>query len=500
MNETADIFVIGGGVNGVGIARDAAGRGLKTILVDQADLAGATSSASSKLIHGGLRYLENYEFRLVRESLMERETLWKIAPHLITPMRFILPHQKGMRPAFILRLGLFLYDHIGGRKLLPATKRLALGNVPEGTPLQDGLKVGFEYSDCWVDDARLVIANALGAQEKGVQILTRHTFTGAERRDGMWRISVKNSEGRIHTCAAKVLVNASGPWVDQSLQKCGQFGSNQSTVRLVKGSHIIVPKLYGHDRAYTFQHPDGRVIFAIPYEKNFTLIGTTDTPFSNDPREAKADEAEIEYLCALASQYFAQPVQPEDVVWSYSGVRPLYDDGAESASKATRDYVLDLQDQDGACPLLNIYGGKVTTYRCLAEEALEKLEPYIEMKTGAWTKDAPLPGGDLPTAKDPKASLDAFIQTVSREYQWLDAAVAERLAASYGTRVHQLLDGVKSSADMGQYFGAGLFAREIDFLVQYEWAVTAEDVLWRRSKLGLHMTADQRAAVSDYLL
>lgn len=499
MLSKVDLFVVGGGVNGAGVARDAAGRGLSVMLVEQGDLAGATSSSSSKLIHGGLRYLENYEFRLVRESLLERERLWKVAPHLITPLRFVLPHHKGLRPAFILRLGLFLYDHIGGRKLLPATKRLSLRKHAAGGPLSDALTTGFEYSDCWVDDARLVVANALGARELGAEILTHHTFVGAKRSRGVWEVSVKTDTGAIETVEAKILVNAGGPWVDKTLNSCNVGHQNKGSVRLVKGSHIVVPKLYDHDCAYTFQHTDGRVIFSIPYEGDYTLIGTTDTPFEGDPYSAAADEQEVEYLCAATSEYFNTSVLPEKVVWHYSGVRPLYDDGAESASKATRDYVLELDASDGAAPLLSIYGGKVTTYRRLAEEVLEKLEPYTTYERGPWTDEAPLPGGDLPGRDRPEQALTSFIDATKEEYPWLPEAVAKRYASAYGTRVRDVINGAVSLVDMGKDFGAGLYEREVDYLISVEWARTAEDILWRRTKRGLHMTDAERSAFASWM-
>lgn len=499
MNKILDIFIVGGGVNGVGIARDAAGRGLKVALVEQTDLAGATSSASTKLIHGGLRYLENYEFRLVRESLLERETLWKMAPHIITPLRFVLPHHKGLRPVFILRIGLFLYDYIGGRKLLPATKRLNLRKNAIGAPLNHALKIGFEYSDCWVDDARLVVLTALSAAIKGAQILTRTAFESAQRVDGIWHITAKDSDGLTHTFKAKTLVNAAGPWVDKVLNITGNTRKNTTTVRLVKGSHIIVPKLYTHDRAYTFQNADGRVIFSIPYEGEFTLIGTTDTPFDTDPRTPKVDASEIAYLCAAASEYFVKPIQPSDVVWTYSGVRPLYDDGEANASKATRDYVLDVNTDDGKTPLLNIYGGKITTHRCLAEEALEKLAPYLDMSSASWTAGEALPGGDLPGRENPDAALKQFIGAVAAAAPWLNIDISQRLARSYGTRAFDLLGNASCLNDMGKHFGAGLYAREIDFLKRDEWAVTAEDILWRRTKLGLHMSDAERKSVEAYM-
>lgn len=499
MQAHSDIFIIGGGINGVGVARDAAGRGLSVTLVEQDDLAGATSSASSKLIHGGLRYLEHYEFGLVRHSLMERETLWKIAPHIITPLRFVLPHHKGLRPALILRLGLFLYDYIGGRKLLPPTKRINLAKHTLGAPLSGTFKRGFEYSDCWVDDARLVVLNALGAAELGAEIHTRHSFIGAERKDGRWHIKAKAKDGETFDVTADMLVNAAGPWVNETLGACKLTLKNKGSIRLVKGSHIVVPKLYDHSRAYTFQNADGRVIFAIPYEGAFTLVGTTDTPFDTDPRTAAADNDEIEYLCKAASEYFKAPLKADDLVWSYSGVRPLYDDGAESASKATRDYVLEMLAPEGMSPILSIYGGKVTTYRRLAEDVLEKLELYTANKKGSWTASTPLPGGDLPGRENPAKALEDFTADVGHRVPWLPAGLCKRLAASYGTRVYEMLEGASSLDDMGEDFGAGLYTREVEFLKRTEWAQTAEDILWRRSKLGLHMTEAQRQRVAEFL-
>ena len=499
MSPKVDIFIIGGGINGAGIARDAAGRGQTVMLVEQADLGSATSSASSKLIHGGLRYLEHYEFRLVRESLQERERLWKIAPHLIKPLRFVLPHHKGLRPAFVLRAGLFLYDHIGGRKLLPATKRLDLRTHDAGSPLQPIFKQGFEYSDCWVDDARLVMLNALGAAELGATVLTRHKFLAAERQGGSWHIETKAAHGEVVRTEAKALVNAAGPWVEKTLNACTTDRKTASSVRLVKGSHILVPRLYGHDLAYTFQNADGRIVFSIPYEGRFTLIGTTDTPFDADPGSARADADEIRYLCDAASEYFREPIHPTDVVWSYSGVRPLYDDGSKNASAATRDYVLELDAADGAPPLLTVFGGKITTYRRLAEEALEKLGPYLELARGKWTENAALPGGDLPGRDDPAAALRELISELDKAAPWLGAATLDRIARSYGTRAFRLLGDARSVADMGQNFGAGLYEKEIDFLRREEWAQSAEDILRRRSKLGLHMSAEERQTVAAWL-
>lgn len=497
--EIADIFIIGGGINGAGIARDAAGRGQKVLLVEQDDLASATSSASSKLIHGGLRYLEQYDFGLVRESLKERETLWKIAPHLIKARRFILPHHSGLRPAWFLRLGLFLYDHIGGRKLLPATKTLKFAKESAGNPLKVSFKKGFEYSDCCVDDARLVVLNALSAAEAGATILPRHRFISAKRKNGCWHIDVKNKDGEIIQFCSKVLINAAGPWVDRVIKDCYLAHKPKSSIRLVKGSHIIVPKLYDHDKAYTFQNADGRIIFSIPYEEKFTLIGTTDVAFEDAPNSAEASGDEIAYLCAAASEYFKAPISPTDVIWTYSGVRPLYDDGEENASETTRDYVLELDVASGALPLLSIFGGKLTTYRHLAEDVLDKLAPYMKTTRGPWTDTEPLPGGDLPGRENPEVAFNNLILDLAKVVPWLDAGVSARLARSYGTRAFDLLGNAQATPDLGHYFGAGLYEKEVKYLISEEWAQSADDILWRRSKLGLHMNDAEKCAVADYM-
>lgn len=499
MSETFDIFIIGGGINGVGIARDAAGRGLKVMLVEQDDLASSTSSASSKLIHGGLRYLEHYEFRLVRESLQERERLWKLAPHLIKPLRFLLPFHKGLRPAIVLRAGLFLYDHIGGRKLLPASKAISFNGPPYSGVLRGNFTKGFEYSDCWVDDARLVILNALGAQELGAEIHTRTKFVQARRSVDHWEIDYIDESGRVAQATARAIVNAAGPWVSDALSNCQTAKPVSSKTMLVKGSHIVVPKLYEHDRSYTFQNADGRIVFAIPYERNFTLIGTTDIPFSGDPSSAHADSDEVAYLCKTASNYFNRAITTNEIIWSYSGVRPLYDDGASNASAATRDYVLELDHAEGRLPLLSIFGGKITTYRRLAEDALAKLAPLINFQKSGWTSSAPLPGGDLPYTGNPMKAFELLTADLESRFFWLEKNTLNRVARSYGTRAFELLDGAQTNADLGLDFGAGLSEREIQYLVETEWAETSEDILWRRTKLGLHMNDQQRIAVQEYL-
>jgi glycerol-3-phosphate dehydrogenase len=494
--EAVDLLVVGGGINGAGIARDAAGRGLSVTLVEQDDLASGTSSWSTKLIHGGLRYLEHYEFRLVREALIEREVLWAIAPHIIRPLRFVLPHHQGLRPAWLLRLGLFLYDHLGGRKRLWPTKTLDLRTDVAGRPLKAGYAKAFEYSDCRVDDARLVVLNAMDARARGATILTRHRASAAERAEGFWRVTVENRRtGEVQAFSARALVNAAGPWVESFLTGPAK-GRAPARVRLVQGSHIVVTRLYDHDRAYIFQNADNRIIFAIPYEGAFTLIGTTDQDYEGDPAAVAATEAEIRYLCAAASEYFAKAITPSDVVWTYSGVRPLYDDGASAAQEATRDYVLHKDGGPGAAPLLSIFGGKITTYRRLAMSALDELAddlPALRGKAG-WTASAPLPGGDISLDSPVSAS-----ESLWRSHPFLGQALAGRLAHAYGTRANAIIGRAASMADLGRHFGAGLTEAEIEYLRREEWAETADDVLWRRSKLGLHLSEAERAAIRAHM-
>ncbi len=487
MDQLFDVAIIGGGINGCGIARDAAGRGNSVFLCEMNDLASGTSSWSTKLIHGGLRYLEYYEFRLVREALMEREILWQIAPHIIRPLRFVLPHHRGLRPAWLLRLGLFLYDHLGGRKLLPPARSVDLRSDEVGLPLVPGrFTKGFEYSDCFVDDARLVALNALDAAERGAVIRTRTRATHAKRLDDCWQITVQDTlSGAQDVIRARTLVNAGGPWVEEVLSQRAEVRA-KAKVRLVQGSHIVVPRLYQHDRAYIFQNKDGRIVFAIPYQNDFTLIGTTDRDYEGDPAKVKITPEEIDYLCASVSEYFAKPVKPDDIVWTYAGVRPLYDDGASDAKAATRDYVFEL-DTPGGLPLLSIFGGKITTYRCLAEEALERLAPYLKgtKASEGWTGSAPLPGGDLDVSAIPALSNELL-----RDYPFLTRQHADRLAHAYGSRVRLVLGRAKSMSDLGQSFGATLTESEVKYLIATEWAYTAEDVVWRRSKLGLRMSAE----------
>jgi len=496
LDRIFDLAIIGGGVNGCGIARDAAGRGNTVFLCEMNDLASGTSSWSTKLVHGGLRYLEYYEFRLVREALIEREILWQIAPHIIRPLRFVLPHHAGLRPAWLLRLGLFLYDHIGGRNLLPPTRSVDLAHDVVGRPLiANRYTKGFEYSDCFVDDARLVVLTARDAADRGADIRTRTRATEIRQADGIWQVTVENTMTKERsTIRARVLINAAGPWVENVLSS-GAGVNARAKVRLVQGSHIVVRKLYEHDRAYIFQNADGRIVFVIPYQDDFTLIGTTDRDYHGDPSEVKATPEEIKYLCDAASEYLAKRVVPEDVVWTYAGVRPLYDDGASEAKAATRDYVFEL-DTPGGAPLLSIYGGKITTYRRLAEEALERLSPYLRSAKAreGWTGKSPLPGGDLDVS-----ALPALTAELRRNYPFLSEEHASRLAHAYGTRASKLLGGAKSLADLGQSFGATLTASEIKYLMASEWALTADDIVWRRSKLGLRLSADEVAGIDAWI-
>lgn len=488
-----DVFVIGGGINGCGIARDAAGRGYSVALAEMSDFASGTSSGSTKLIHGGLRYLEHYEFRLVREALMEREVLWAMAPHVIWPMRFVLPfHKGGPRPAWLIRLGLFLYDHIGGRKLLPATKTLDMTRDPAGAPLKGLFTKAFEYSDGWVDDARLVVLNARDAADRGARIMARTRVVSARREGGRWAIEIESTEtGARETMRARMLVNAAGPWVDRVLSEA--VGNNDvRNVRLVQGSHIVVKKKFDDPRAYFFQNPDGRIMFAIPYQDEFTLIGTTDRDFTGNPADVRISDAEIDYLCRAASEYFSDPVGREDIVWTYSAVRPLFDDGASKAQEATRDYVLRVENGDA--PLLNVFGGKLTTYRRLAESALEKIGETIGEKGRKWTAGSHLPGGDFPAA-----GYDDEVAKLRTRYPFLTASHARRLVRLYGTRAAQLLGNAASEADLGKHFGADLYAAEVDWLIVQEWALRAEDVLWRRTKLGLKFSRAQTAELEEYM-
>ena len=488
------LLIIGGGVNGCGIARDAAGRGLRVLVCEQGDLAQATSSASTKLFHGGLRYLEYYEFRLVREALIERETLLRAMPHIAWPLRFVLPHHGGLRPAWLLRLGLFIYDHLGGRKILPATRTLDLTQDPAGAPLKDSFRKAFEYSDCWVEDSRLVVLNARAAADLGAEIRVRTRCLSAERRDGLWYATLENlANGATREMRARGLVNAGGPWVEDIIRNKLRRNSPAS-IRLVRGSHIVVNKLFDHDRAYIFQNADNRIVFAIPYQDDFTLIGTTDMDHDGPPEEAVCTPEEADYLRATASEYLARPIAAEDVVWTYSGVRPLYDDGASSATAATRDYMLQVEDADGRAPLLNVFGGKITTYRRLAEAALERLAAYFPSMGGPWTAGAPLPGGGFPVDGVPMQ-----IQHLRAEFPFLDERWARRLVRAYGTQAAELLGDATSADDLGRHFGWNLTEAEVRWLMSREWARTAADILWRRSKLGLRLSKSEAAALDSWM-
>ena len=509
-----DVLIVGGGINGAGIARDAAGRGMSVVLCEQDDLAAYTSSASTKLIHGGLRYLEYYEFNLVRKALVEREVLLRSAPHIMWPLRFVMPHARGQRPAWLIRAGLLLYDVLARRELLPGSASVDLTRHPAGTPLKGDYARGFVYSDVWVDDARLVVLNAMAAREHGATILTR-TACSAVRRQAAgsgaarahWRATLRGRDGAVRTVRAAVLVNAAGPWTAAFLHGAVPLARNR-TPRLIKGSHIVVRRLFEHDHAYIFQHPDRRVVFAIPYERDFTLIGTTDLDYSGDPGQVAIDCAEIAYLCELTSRYFRQPVLPRDVVWSYSGVRPLVQDAAADARAVTRDYRLELdRDGDGdgnraGAPLLSIFGGKITTFRKLAEEAVDLLAQLLENRRGAWTAHACLPGGDLFGARPTGRAVLGFGQYVhglERQYGWLPAPLVHRYARAYGTRIHALLATKTALAQMGEEIASGLYAVEVDYLRAREWAMCARDILWRRSKLGLHLPGDTEALLDAWL-
>ncbi|AVF02873.1 MULTISPECIES: glycerol-3-phosphate dehydrogenase [Devosia] len=487
-----DIFVIGGGINGASVARDAVGRGYSVSLAEMNDLASGTSSAATKLIHGGLRYLEHYEFRLVHEALAEREVLWASAPHIIWPLRFVLPHHKGLRPAAVLRAGLALYDYMGGRRLLPPTKTLDLTRDEAGKPLKPGYKLAFEYSDCWVNDARFVVLNARDAADRGANVHVRTKVVSARREDGGWTVELDGEDGR-QSVRARMLINASGPWVDDVInQAMGKNGAHN--VRLVQGSHIVVRKLYDHDRCYFFQNSDGRIFFAIPYEGEFTLIGTTDRDYHGDPKDVAITEEETDYLLKATNEYFAQSVGRNDIVWSYSGVRPLFDDGASAAQEATRDYVLKLDGDAANGAVINVFGGKLTTSRRLAESVLEKIEEVLGKKGPAWTKSATLPGGDF----GPK-SFDAELRRLGMDYPQMNAGLLRRMMRLYGTRAKAVLGTARSEADLGTHFGADLYAAEVDYLVANEWARTAQDILWRRTKLGLKVGAEDATRLEEYL-
>ena len=490
--KEVDLLVIGGGINGTGIARDAAGRGLDVLLCEKDDLGAHTSSASTKLIHGGLRYLEQRELRLVRHSLQEREVLLRNAPHIIWPLRFVLPHHAGLRPWWLVRLGLFVYDHLGGRELLPPCASVDLARHASGRGLKRGYRRGVEYSDCWVQDSRLVVLNARDAQVRGAEVRTRTECVSLARRGSRWEAAlVDRAGGSRTTVLARGVVNASGPWVGRTLDL--QAGSDASRhVRLVKGSHVVVRKLFDHPYPYIFQSGDGRVLFAIPFEEDYTLLGTTDVDIDAGPGPVSITPEEVGYICATVNEYFETPVSPGDVVWSYSGIRPLFDDHAENASEVTRDYVLHLDRRPA--PLLSVYGGKITTYRRLAEQAVDLLAGPMEFDARAWTRDAPLPGGDIPDA-----DVGRFTERCAARYPWLPERLLRHYVRHYGTDLHTLLAGCNGIDDLGEHFGAGLYAAEVDFLVEHEWARTPDDILWRRTKKGLTMSGDGERRLQELL-
>ncbi|MEQ1647266.1 MAG: glycerol-3-phosphate dehydrogenase [Hyphomicrobiaceae bacterium] len=493
-----DIAIVGGGINGCGIAADAAGRGLKVALAEKGDLAGATSSASSKLIHGGLRYLEYYEFRLVREALGEREVLLRKAPHLIWPLRFVLPHAEGLRPRWMLRAGLFMYDHLHARSKIPASSSIDLTQDVSRAPLQSKFTKGFSYYDCWVDDARLVVANAMHARVKGADIWTNTEVVATTQQDGIWRVILKDPQVQ-REIRARSLINAAGPWAERvdRLTSTPGFGNNIATVRLVKGSHLVVPHVHGANDAYILQSADKRVVFVLPFEEHFTIIGTTDVAYDGDPGNVTCTPEEETYLLDLVSTFFKTPLSTKDVVWRYSGVRPLYDDGSANASAVTRDYHLELANAPSSAPRLSIYGGKITTYRCLAEDALARLLPTLPNRAkSAWTANETLPGGDILNA-----DFDSFFKKLQQQKSGFDTVHLRRLARRHGSLIADVLGDARSLSDMGEHIGEGLTEREIQYMRSREWATTPYDILWRRTKLGLHFIATksdaERRAITD---
>ena len=488
--EVFDVYVIGGGINGAGIAVDAVGRGLKVGLCEQGDLAGATSSASSKLIHGGLRYLEHYEFRLVREALAEREVLLRMAPHIAWPMRFCLPHRKHLRPAWMIRLGLFLYDHLSLRKSLEPSESVRFAG---DSPLHPDYKKGFEYSDAWVDDARLVVLNALELQRRNGEVRTRTRAISAVREGPIWKLSLFDEiTGEESVVYSRALVNATGPWV-KSFFESGLNRESPRGIRLIKGSHIVVPKIHGEERAYILQNKDNRIVFVIPWLKDFSMIGTTDVEYHGNPSETACSEEEKKYLCAVTNEYFKQQVAPEDIVWSFAGVRPLCEDESASAQAVTRDYTIEIDDEQGQAPLLSVFGGKLTTYRKLGEAAVNRLAEYFPHAGAAWTRDNVLPGGEG------FSSSEDFVVHLRKSYRWLPEKLVRRFSLSYGDLAFRLLDMAGSMEDMGENFGGGLYAIEVDYMVCNEWAYTVEDILWRRSKLGLSVDAEGARKLENYL-
>ena len=513
-SEALDLFIIGGGINGCGIARDAAGRGYSVALAEMNDLASATSSASTKLFHGGLRYLEFFEFRLVREALIEREILLQAMPHISWPMRFVLPYHKdmrfesdtptskllsffmpwmkGRRPAWLIRFGLFLYDNLGGRKILPGTKSIDLKTGPEGKPLVSRLERAFEYSDCWVEDSRLVVLNARDAQARGAEINVKTKVVSAEFSDGLWSVTLEGPDNSTRVVQAKMLVNAGGPWVENIIRHTARLNSTEG-VRLVRGSHIVTKKLYDHDKCYFFQGEDGRIIFSIPYEEDFTLIGTTDADHGAPDVKPECSAEESDYLIDFANGYFEQNLSAEDIVWTYSGVRPLYNDGASSATAATREYVLRVNTSVGG-PVLNVFGGKITTYRRLAESALELIDTEFNRETEKWTAGASMPGGDFPFN-----GVGDLRRQLAKMLPFLEDRTIRRLIRQYGTEAQAIFSGVSSPEDLGQDFGKGVFQRELDWAIENEWVRRGDDFIWRRSKLGLVLDEGSQSAIDAYI-
>jgi glycerol-3-phosphate dehydrogenase len=496
MSVTAayDLLIVGGGINGAGIARDAAGRGLKVLLVEQGDLASATSSASSKLAHGGLRYLEQFEFRLVREALAEREVLLSIAPHICRPLTFVLPHEPALRPVWMIRLGLLLYDHLAARSRLPGSRAVDLKRDLPGNPLKASFSRGFTYADCSIDDSRLVVLNAVDAGEHGAEIRTRCRFVDARPEAGLWVARLEQADATPRSATARIIVNAAGPWADSVLQVISGSAGRGRRLRLVKGSHIVVPRLHTGNEAYVLQNPDGRVVFLLPLEDRFTLIGTTEVDFEGKPDAVSIDAEETKYLCTAASRFLSRPIQESEVVWSYAGVRPLLDDNESTPSKVTRDYVLELQHGNDRPPVLSVLGGKLTTYRSVAEQVIDKLGRFWPRLKRAWTADSPLPGGDIP-----QGDVDRYSARLAAARPWLPQSTARRLCRSYGTRAERIVGPARMWSDLGREFGNGLTERELEYLVGVEFANTAEDILWRRSKLGLHVGAEANEQISRWL-
>ena len=489
--ETKDLIVIGGGINGAGIAADAAGRGLSVLLLESQDLASATSSASSKLIHGGLRYLEHYEFRLVSEALAEREVLLRLAPHIAFPMRFRLPHQPHLRPAWMIRIGLFLYDHLGKRVSLPSSKSLKFN---QNSVLKPELTKGFEYSDCWVDDARLVVLNAQEVVRKNGEVRTRTKVTRAYRANGLWIVEAQDLRtGETHTWKAKGLVNATGPWVkeffDDGLKLKSPYG-----IRLIKGSHIVVPRAHDEPQAYILQNEDNRIVFVIPWMDEFSIIGTTDVEYKGDPKDVKIDENGVNYLLKVYNDHFKKQLTKQDIVWDYSGVRPLCDDESDSPQAITRDYTLDIHDEDGKAPLLSVFGGKLTTYRKLAEAAVGKLATYYPHATGPWTKNGQLPGGDIEGC-----DRDGYARVLTQHYPWLPEGLALRYARTYGSNSKLILASANSLTDLGEAFGANVYEAELRYLVENEWVVELDDAIWRRTKLGMWLNDSEKQRIAQWL-